>query len=305
MESFCRPMYRSACRFFFNYLFFKHKTNAHCSFNVRSYASSNNQLSSQKKKLVFLGSPSVAAGVLERLLDASKSSDSVFEVSAVVTQPASGKSRGKKQRSPVAIKAVDMNFPADRIFVPERAGDEAFLADLRAMRPDLCVTAAYGNVLPKRFLEIPYNGTVNIHPSLLPLYRGAAPVQRALEDGVSITGVSLAFTVYALDSGPIIGSEELEIDDNIKAPELLAILFDRGTNILLRELPSILNGAAAQEAKEQDHSKASYAPKVSAEESWLSFDQPASVLHNKVGLEQEQKYKLSTKKARLRFLNSK
>lgn len=230
-----------------------------------------------------MGSPTVAANMLQKLLDASHADGSIFEVSAVVTQPPSGRLRGRKQiPSPVAQRALDMSYPADRIFTPERAGEEMFLADLRALKPDLCVTAAYGNILPKRFLEISQHGTVNVHPSLLPLYRGAAPVQRTLQDGIKVTGVSVAFTVYALDAGPIIAAESMEIDDSIKAPELLAILFNRGTHILLRELPSILNGSAAESAQEQDHSLASLAPKVSVEESWLCFDQPALMLHNKV-----------------------
>lgn len=230
-----------------------------------------------------MGSPTVAANTLDKLLDASHADGSIFEVSAVVTQPPSGRLRGRKQiPSPVAQRALDRSFPADRIFTPARAGEEMFLADLRALKPDLCVTAAYGNILPKRFLEIPQHGTVNVHPSLLPLYRGAAPVQRALQDGIKVTGVSVAFTVYALDAGPIIATQSIEIDDSIKAPELLAILFDRGTHILLHELPSILNGSAAESAKEQDHSLASLAPKVSIDESWLCFDQPALMLHNKV-----------------------
>ncbi|XP_057854844.2 uncharacterized protein LOC131064643 isoform X2 [Cryptomeria japonica] len=192
----------------------------------------------RKKQVVFMGSPTVAANALDKLLDASHSESSIF--------------------------------------------DETFLANMRELKPDLCVTAAYGNILPNRFLEIPKHGTVNIHPSLLPLYRGAAPVQRALQDGVQVTGVSVAFTVRALDAGPIIASESLEIDNSVKAPELLAVLFDRGVHILLRELPSILNGSAASKALEQDESMASLAPKVSTGESWLCFDQPALTLHNKV-----------------------
>ncbi|GLJ46541.1 hypothetical protein SUGI_0980820 [Cryptomeria japonica] len=237
----------------------------------------------RKKQVVFMGSPTVAANALDKLLDASHSESSIFDVSAIVTQPASGRVRGKKNiPSPVAQRALDRSFPSDCIFTPEKAGEETFLANMRELKPDLCVTAAYGNILPNRFLEIPKHGTVNIHPSLLPLYRGAAPVQRALQDGVQVTGVSVAFTVRALDAGPIIASESLEIDNSVKAPELLAVLFDRGVHILLRELPSILNGSAASKALEQDESMASLAPKVSTGESWLCFDQPALTLHNKV-----------------------
>ncbi|XP_042461771.1 methionyl-tRNA formyltransferase-like isoform X3 [Zingiber officinale] len=141
---------------------------------------------------------------------------------------------------------------------------------------------AYGNILPKKFLEIPPCGTVNIHPSLLPLYRGAAPVQRALQDGVTETGVSLAYTVRALDSGPIIASEKVPVDDIIKAPDLLTMLFKIGSGLLLRELPHILDGIAKLKAQPQDHSKASSAPKLTNDESCLSFDQDAKTIHNKV-----------------------
>ncbi|KZV42249.1 1-deoxy-D-xylulose 5-phosphate reductoisomerase, chloroplastic [Dorcoceras hygrometricum] len=126
------------------------------------------------------------------------------------------------------------------------------------------------------------HGTINIHPSLLPLYRGAAPVQRALQDGIRETGVSLAYTVRQLDAGPVISCEKVLVDDHIKAPELLDLLFAEGSKLLIRELPSIFDGSAKGKALAQDESKATLAPKITPEESWLSFDQNAIVLHNKV-----------------------
>lgn len=256
----------------------------HCSSNaVRRFSSSAVKSSTEKKKLVFLGSPQVAASVLDDLLNASSALDSSFQVSAIVTQPPSAKDRGRKVTpSPVAQQAIDRGFPSDLIFTPEKAGEETFLSNLRALQPELCVTAAYGNILPTKFLKIPSLGTVNIHPSLLPLYRGAAPVQRALQDGVKETGVSLAFTVRALDAGPIIASERMEVNDEIKAPELLSLLFSQGSKLLIRELPFIFDGSASTKAIAQDDSQATLAPKISPEESWLSFDQEAIVLHNKV-----------------------
>ncbi|XP_062218090.1 uncharacterized protein LOC133918290 isoform X2 [Phragmites australis] len=239
-----------------------------------------------KKNLVFLGSPQVAASVLDTLLAASGSLDSAFQVAAIVTQPPAAKNRGRKlMPSAVAQLALARGFPEDLIFTPERAGEESFLSDLKDVKPDVCVTAAYGNILPQRFLDIPPCGTVNIHPSLLPLYRGAAPVQRALQDGVVETGVSLAYTVRALDAGPVIACERFSVDECVKAPELLAVLFDIGSTLLIRELPSILDGSAKEKAQPQDDSDATLAPKLNSEESWLSFDQDAKVLHNKGGQE--------------------
>ncbi|PSS33576.1 Methionyl-tRNA formyltransferase [Actinidia chinensis var. chinensis] len=254
-----------------------------CSFNtIRCFSSSLNP-STQKKKLVFLGSPQVAASVLDALFDASSAPDSLFEVAAIVTQPPSGRDRGRKvMPSPVAQHALDRGFPSDLIFTPERAGEETFLSVLTDLQPELCITGAYGNILPNKFLKIPPLGTVNIHPSLLPLYRGAAPVQRALQDGAKETGVSLAFTIRALDAGPIIACERMEVDDQIKAPDLLALLFSRGSELLIRKLPSIFDGSARVKAQAQDDSQATLAPKISPEESHLSFDQEAIVLHNKV-----------------------
>ncbi|KDP22660.1 hypothetical protein JCGZ_02502 [Jatropha curcas] len=181
--------------------------------------------SPKKKSLVFLGSPQVSTTVLDALFNASSAPNSIFEVGAIVTQPPTRKGRGKKlMPSPVAQHALDRGFPTDLIFTPERAGEDAFLYSLRALQPELCITAAYGNILPTKFLKIPLIGTVNIHPSLLPLYRGAAPVQRALQDGAKETGVSLAFTVRALDAGPVIACERLDVDDQIKQQSLFTRL---------------------------------------------------------------------------------
>ncbi|KAL3813303.1 hypothetical protein ACJIZ3_014571 [Penstemon smallii] len=248
-----------------------------------SAAASSPPLTSHKKRLVFLGSPQVSASVLDALFYASSAADSLFEIAAIVTQPPSGRDRGRKVLpSPVAQHAMDKGFPSDLIFTPVKAGEESFLSSFKALEPELCITAAYGNILPTKFLKIPSMGTVNIHPSLLPLYRGAAPVQRALQEGVRETGVSLAYTVRQLDAGPVIVYEKVGINDQIKAPELLELLFLQGSKLLIRELPSIIDGSAKAKALAQDESKATLAPKITPEESWLSFDENAITLHNKV-----------------------
>ncbi|XP_021727798.1 uncharacterized protein LOC110694892 isoform X3 [Chenopodium quinoa] len=108
-----------------------------------------------------------------------------------------------------------------------------------------------------------------------------------MQNGVRETGVSLAFTVRALDAGPIIASQKVGVDEDIKAPDLLDFLFDLGSKLLLHELPSIIDGTATTKAQPEDDSKATLAPKITPEESWLSFDQDTTVLHNKVGLELE------------------
>ncbi|KAI6691127.1 hypothetical protein NL676_027955 [Syzygium grande] len=246
-------------------------------------SSSSYAPTAKKKPLVFLGSPKVSAIVLDALFKASSSPGSPFEVAAIVTQPPARRDRGKRiLPSPVAQYALDRGFSPELILTPERAGEDSFLYTLRALNPDICITAAYGNILPSKFLKIPPLGTVNIHPSLLPLYRGAAPVQRAIQDGVQETGVSLAFTVRALDAGPVIASKRREVDDRIKAPDLLDLLFSEGSKLLIRELPSLLDGSAQAKAKPQDETKATLAPKITPEESWLCFNEEAVALHNKV-----------------------
>ncbi|WJX49971.1 methionyl-tRNA formyltransferase [Trifolium repens] len=247
------------------------------------FSSTSTTTNNKKKSVVLLGAPQVSTIVLDALLTASASPHSSFEVAAIVTQPAARRDRGKKLTlSPLANYALERGFSSHLIFTPQRAGDDTFLSDLKALEPQLCITAAYGNILPTKFLDIPSFGTVNIHPSILPFYRGAAPVQRALQDGVKETGVSLAFTVLALDAGPIITTETIQVDQHIKAPDLLELLFHKGSKLLIRELPSIFDGSAREKAQPQDDSKATLAPKISPDESWLFFDQEAFVLHNKV-----------------------
>jgi methionyl-tRNA formyltransferase len=130
---------------------------------------------------------------------------------------------------------------------PEKAKDEDFLAALEAMAPDLCVTAAYGQYLPKRFLKIPRCGTLNIHPSLLPRWRGASPVQRSLEAGDRETGVSVLWTVSKMDAGNMAAQRRRGLDGHEKATELLDELFGLGTNELIGLLPKVWSGECTPE----------------------------------------------------------
>ena len=127
------------------------------------------------KQIIFLGTPLVAANVLTKL--SKEASDKNFRLAAVVTQPPAPGKKNKIQKSPVHDIAESLSIS---VFCPEKASNETFLQELELLQPDLCITAAYGNFLPKRFLSIPKYGTINIHPSLLPLYRGASPLQRCL-----------------------------------------------------------------------------------------------------------------------------
>jgi methionyl-tRNA formyltransferase len=236
-------------------------------------------------RVVFLGTPAVAATSLQRVWDAaarSRSSPAAnFEVVAVVTQPPAPVGR-KRVLTPSPVHALAERLGVDSVLTPSTARDPLFLSAVSGLKPDLCITAAYGNFLPQAFLDIPRLGTLNIHPSLLPQFRGAAPVPRALEAGVSETGVSIAFTALKMDSGPIVAQPRLALDGSEQAPELLQALFDLGSDALIAALPSVFSGDAAATASPQDDSVATGAPKLSKDEARLAFVESAVILHNRI-----------------------
>ena len=233
------------------------------------------------KRVVFLGTPSVAARSLELLLaGACRGEGGDFELAAVVTQPPTRSGRKMKlTQSPVHEFANGCGVP---VLTPPNAKDENFLATLADLEPDLCITAAYGCFLPQRFLDLPKFGTLNIHPSLLPLYRGASPVQRCLEAGDARTGVTVAFTVLAMDAGPILRQMERPLSGNERANDLLLELFETGTGQLLDALPSVWDGSCKEALVSQDGSRATKAPKVSAAEAEVRLDElSALAVHNR------------------------
>jgi methionyl-tRNA formyltransferase len=229
----------------------------------------------ERKKIVFLGTPAVVVPVLERLLAA----NDFFTVIAVVSQLPARAPRGQSVvPSPVHKRAAEAGI---KVMTPENAKSAEFIDELRGLNPDLCVTAAYGQVLSEEFLAVPKFGTLNIHPSLLPLYRGAAPVQRALEDGVSTTGVTIARTVRAMDAGPVVDQEKYTVDDSVQAPELLAKLFEIGAEKLVRILPDYFAGRI--DCRHQQHELATKAKKMLPEEGLLQPEvSGARTLHNRV-----------------------
>lgn len=228
-----------------------------------------------RKKVVFLGTPEVAARALEILL---QEASSFIQIILVVSQPPARSTRhASSVKSPVHELALQHGIP---VLTPESAKDPLFLNDLSELQPDLCITAAYGNYLPAGFLSIPKFGTLNIHPSLLPLYRGAAPVQRSIENGDQITGVSILYTVSKMDAGPILAQESYHLSHEIKSMEALQILFEKGAKLLVSCLRKVFLGTI--EPLEQDESKATHAAKITPEEGKLDFSLPAERIHNKV-----------------------
>ena len=242
-------------------------------YNTRSfsrlYSSSSDDNSSEKARILFLGTPDVAATSLKSIYEQSQNPDSQYEVVGVVTQPPKRrKRRGKEIPSPVGLVAEELGIYT---LCPEKARDAEFLDELEnEVKPDLCITAAYGQYLPKRFLALPKFGTLNIHPSLLPRWRGASPVQRSLEAGDNPVGVSVLFTVSKMDAGPIVSQESLEIDENEQATTLLPTLFDIGTKSLIDALPKVIKGDITMDtATVQDESLVAEASMIDSSEGQL------------------------------------
>ena len=252
---------------------------------VALYSTASNESSgSPKKRVIFLGTPEVAADSLKTIHEASLQPDSGFEVTAVITQPAKRRTRKQKKPEASAVGKAAEELEIPLILTPEKANDKAFLDELAALQPDVCITAAYGQYLPKRFLATPVCGTVNIHPSLLPRWRGASPVQRSLEAGDNPVGVTVLFTVSAMDAGPIIAQEKMTVHANDTATTVLPALFELGTKLLLENLPDVLSGKITMEtATAQDDAQAVSAAMIHSSEAELKVWQESAVTcHNRL-----------------------
>ena len=208
-------------------------------------------------KVIFLGSPQYAIAPLEYLLRAD-----FCEIVGVVSQPAQRTGRGRKMQDPaVAAYAKENNLP---ILQPQRASSQDFLDKLRELRPDICITCAYGQILSDDFLKIPTRATINIHPSLLPKYRGATPVQTSLKKGDKQTGVSLLFTVKELDAGNIILQLKENIHSSETAEELLPRLFRLSCNLLQTGFELLRDDSFC--GSEQNFSEVTHCSKITKEQ---------------------------------------
>ena len=222
-------------------------------------------MSSRNLKIVYMGSAGFAVPALEKLVGAG------YGILYVVTQPDKARGRGGRVLpTPVGLCAEKWGL---RTLKPESlSGNDEFVRTLAEAGPDLVVVAAYGKILPKAVLKIPSLGCVNIHASLLPEYRGAAPVQRAILDGRRETGVTLMYMAEGLDSGDIISSDKVEILTK-DAGELTEVLAGLGAGLLLQEMPRIADGTAPR--VRQDETKATYAEKIEKAEGLLDFGRRA------------------------------
>ena len=199
-------------------------------------------------RVVFMGTPDFAAASLRKLIDEN------YEIAGVFTQPDKPRGRGMELSfSPVKELALKHGLP---VYQPEKMRDGTALAVLRELRPDILVVVAYGRILPDALLAVPKYGAVNVHGSLLPQYRGAAPIQWAVLNGDRISGVTTMYLAHDMDAGDIIYREETEIGEFETAGELFDRLMVLGAELLVKTLRDIENGTAPRIP--QDHSKATY-----------------------------------------------
>lgn len=226
----------------------------------------------QKLKILFMGTPDFAVFSLRAMVEAGEN------VIGVITQPDQPKGRGYTLTPPpVKVFAEEKGIP---VWQPERLRTEEFLTLLKDLAPDLCVVAAYGKILPQAVLDLPKYGCINLHGSLLPEYRGAAPMQRAIMDGKVETGITVMQMDAGLDTGDMIlqGVVPIGEDDNFE------VIHDRmgecGAELLLRVLEQLRDGELTKVP--QDPARATYAAKIEKEECLLDFNDTSSKLHNKI-----------------------
>ncbi|MEV7553333.1 methionyl-tRNA formyltransferase [Amycolatopsis sp. NPDC089917] len=224
-------------------------------------------------RLVFAGTPEPAVPSLRALLASEE-----HEVVAVVTRPDAQAGRGRRVvRSPIGALADEHGI---EVLTPPKASDPAFLARLAEIAPDACPVVAYGALLPQAALDIPAHGWVNLHFSLLPAWRGAAPVQAAIRAGDEITGASTFRIVKELDAGPVYGVITEQIGAGDTAGELLGRLAESGAKLLVSTMDGIADGTLR--AVEQTGDGVSYAPKVTVEDARVSFADPAAAVDRQI-----------------------
>jgi methionyl-tRNA formyltransferase len=197
-------------------------------------------------KIVFMGTPDLAATVLDKLLQ------SEHEILAVVTQPDKPKGRGKQmQYPPVKQLALKYQLP---VYQPNKAKDEEFIKKLEEINPECIVVAAYGKILPKAIIDLPKYGCINVHASLLPKYRGAAPIQWSIINGEEKTGITIMYMDVGLDTGDMIMKEEVIIEPKETAGSLHDKLAVCGGQLLIKALKDIEHGIAIREQQKEEES---------------------------------------------------
>lgn len=221
-------------------------------------------------RVVFFGTPEFAVPTLREVLGRG------HEVAAVVTQPDRPRGRGQKPSpGPVASFAAAHGL---RLLQPERVKDEEFLSTLAALSTDLGIVAAYGKILPARLLAIPRLGLVNVHASLLPRWRGASPIHRAVMAGDAETGVSIMRVVEALDAGGVFAETRRPIGNDETSEEVERDLAELGARLILPVIDALAGGTARETP--QDERLVTYAPRLTRDDGAIDWNAPALAIHN-------------------------
>lgn len=222
--------------------------------------------------IVFMGTPAFAVPSLRMLLSEG------YNVVAVVTQPDRPQGR-KKVLTPTPVKEVALEHGIP-VLQPQRMRSPEAVAELAAYKPDLIVTAAYGQILPKSVLDLPANGCVNVHGSLLPKYRGGAPIQRCIINGETETGITLMYMAEGLDTGDMIARVKVAIDEEDTSGTLFEKLSLAGAELLKEQMPRLANGRV--EAEKQDESLATYAPNLKREDEKIDWSASTRDIYNQI-----------------------
>ena len=221
-------------------------------------------------KIVFMGTPVFAANVLQKLIDEK------YEIVLVVSQPDRPVGR-KKELLPTAVKKVALDHGIS-VFQPERINDD--YQAIIAAKPDIVITAAYGQIIPKAVLDAPRLGCINVHASLLPKYRGGAPIHQAIINGEEETGITIMYMEEAMDTGDIIAQSSLPILDTDDVGTLFEKLSIVGANLLVETLPLLENNKAARIP--QDKELATYAWNIKREQELIKWSKSARGIFNQI-----------------------
>ena len=223
-------------------------------------------------RILFMGTPDFAVASLRALVEAG------HEICGVFTQPDKPKNRGHKMTPPpVKEYALTQNLP---VYQPLKMKDGTALAIVQELKPELIVVAAYGRILPEEILQSAPYGAINVHSSILPQYRGAAPINSAILNGETVTGDTIMYMAKELDAGDIIRCAETAIDPDEDAHELTARLAELGAKTLVDVVADMSRGTV--ERTPQDHSRSTYAPMLDKTLSPMDFTRSAQALHNQV-----------------------
>ncbi|WP_100404526.1 methionyl-tRNA formyltransferase [Bacillus solitudinis] len=222
-------------------------------------------------KIVFMGTPDFSVPVLEKLIE-------TYEVVAVVTQPDRPVGR-KKILTPPPVK-VEATRHAIPVLQPERIRNKEEIARVLAFKPDLIVTAAFGQILPKEILDFPKLGCINVHASLLPKYRGGAPIHQSIIDGEKETGVTIMYMVEKLDAGDIISQVKVPIEETDHVGSLHDKLSQVGSTLLMETIPALINGTVV--VQKQNETEVTFAKNISREMELIDWTNPGDALYNQI-----------------------